>query len=55
MDQIGSWVSSLAAVLFGLLVWAMNYWSLSTVLLIVPALVAIVMVVGLFLQPPTSR
>ena len=55
MEQVGWWVSYLAAVIFGLLPGAMNYWSLPTVVLIVPALVVIGIVVGIFIQPPTSR
>ena len=54
MEQVGSWVSYVVAVIFGLLAWGMNYWSMSTVLLLVPAVVAIGIVVGLFLQPPKS-
>jgi len=54
MDQLESWVSSLTAVIFGLLTWVTNYWSLSTVLLIVPGLVIIAIVVELFLLPPRS-
>ena len=54
MDQVGSWVAHVIAVMFGLLAWAMNEWSLSTVLLLVPAVVALGMVVGRFLQPPRS-
>jgi hypothetical protein len=52
MDQLGSWVSYLAAVIFGLLAWAIQYWSLPTALLIVPVLAVIAIVVGLFLQSP---
>lgn len=54
MEQVGSWISSAIAVIFGLLAWGMNYWSLSTVLLVVPTLVAIGIVVGLFFQTPRS-
>ena len=52
MDQVGSWVTYLIAVMFGLLAWALNYWSLPVVLLIVPILALIAVVVGLFLQSP---
>jgi hypothetical protein len=52
MDQLGSWVSYLTAVIFGLVAWAINDWSLSTALLIVPVLAVIAIGVGLFLQSP---
>ena len=54
MDQVGSWVAYLATVIFGLLAWVMDYWSLSTVLVIVAVLIAIGIVVERFLQPPRS-
>ncbi len=51
MDQLGSWASYFAAVIFGLVAWAINNdWSLSTVLLIVPALAVTGAVIGLFFQ-----
>ena len=52
MDQLGSWVSYLTAVIVGLLAWAINDWSLPTALLIVPVLAVTAIVLGLFLQSP---
>jgi hypothetical protein len=55
MEQVGSWVSYLVAVIFGLLVLGMNYWSVSEVLLIALVLVPIGIVVWLYLQPHRSK
>jgi hypothetical protein len=52
MDQLGSWFSYLTAVIFGLLAWTSNDWSLSTALLIVPVLAVTAIAIGLFLQSP---
>jgi hypothetical protein len=52
MDQVGSWVAHVAALFFGLVAWAITYWSLPVVLLIVPVLVLVAVGVGLFLQSP---
>jgi hypothetical protein len=55
MDQVGSWVSYVAAIIFGLLILAVNYWSMSPVFLIALVLVPIGIAVWLFLQLPRSR
>ena len=51
MDQLGSWASYFAAVMFGLVAWAINNdWSLFTILLLVTALAGTWAVIGPFFQ-----
>jgi hypothetical protein len=52
MEQLVSWASSWATVVWGWLGWVLNYWSLPTILLLVPVLVVILIVAGPFLHSP---